>query len=174
METTEKQESQKTVVAFVAGLLIGGLLVWVFSSSPADAPKEEGANETETTETTDTTNETPTTNETTTTETETTSETTVGGTVSVADQEAGSKVELGALSFPTKTGWVAVRDANGILGAARFDVDGGLVPTAVNLLRPTVKGETYTVVFFNENGDKKFSSMTDTLIEGVSDTLVAK
>lgn len=175
METTEKQESQKTVVAFVAGLLIGGLLVWVFSSSPADAPKEEGADETETTETANTTNEEATTNETTTTtNTETSSETTVGGTVSIADQTAGTKVELGTLSFPAKTGWVAVRDESGILGAARFDIDGGLVPTAVNLLRPTVKGETYTVVFFNENGDKKFSSVTDTLISGVSDTLVAK
>jgi hypothetical protein len=34
MSEAEKQEGQKTVVAFITGLLIGGLLVWVFSSSP--------------------------------------------------------------------------------------------------------------------------------------------
>ena len=34
MSEQEKQESQKTIVAFAAGLLIGGLLVWVFAGSP--------------------------------------------------------------------------------------------------------------------------------------------
>ena len=36
MSEAEKQESQKTVVAFITGLLIGGLLVWVFSATPED------------------------------------------------------------------------------------------------------------------------------------------
>ena len=33
MTEQEKKENQKTVVAFAAGLLIGGLLVWVFGGS---------------------------------------------------------------------------------------------------------------------------------------------
>ena len=34
MDESNKQEGQKTVVSFIAGLLIGGLLVWVFSDAP--------------------------------------------------------------------------------------------------------------------------------------------
>ena len=35
----EKQEGQKTIVSFIVGLLIGGLLVWAFSGPEASAPK---------------------------------------------------------------------------------------------------------------------------------------
>ena len=38
MSEQEKKENQKTIVAFAAGLLIGGLLVWVFGGS-ADTKK---------------------------------------------------------------------------------------------------------------------------------------
>ena len=40
MSEKEVNDSQKTVVAFIAGLLVGGLLVWVFSDTPAQAPSE--------------------------------------------------------------------------------------------------------------------------------------
>ena len=36
-----KEESQKTVVSFVVGLLIGGLLVWAFSGAPKNDPKAD-------------------------------------------------------------------------------------------------------------------------------------
>ena len=39
MAEQQKEESQKTVVSFVVGLLIGGLLVWAFSGKGGDAPK---------------------------------------------------------------------------------------------------------------------------------------
>ena len=37
-EETTQTDGQKTVVAFVAGLLVGGLLVWIFNDTPAEAP----------------------------------------------------------------------------------------------------------------------------------------
>ena len=37
----EKQEGQKTVVSFIVGLLIGGLLVWAFSGPSVDAPEDK-------------------------------------------------------------------------------------------------------------------------------------
>ena len=40
MSEQETQESSKTVVSFTVGLIVGGLLVWVFSGSPEQAPTE--------------------------------------------------------------------------------------------------------------------------------------
>lgn len=34
-------EEQKSVVAFICGLLVGGLLVWIFSWSPDEEPEVE-------------------------------------------------------------------------------------------------------------------------------------
>jgi hypothetical protein len=166
MSEVEKQEGQKTVVAFIAGLLIGGLLVWVFSSSePAVAPTTgdtaQEVGEVSNTNSNTNSNNTSTTNE---SETETTepavAELPVGeGAIMVADQSAGSVVTISSASFPVADGWVAIRDYNngmvgGILGAARFSQSQGLVPTEVELVRPEgiEAGKTYAAVFFTEDG----------------------
>lgn len=179
---TEKQERQKTVVAFIAGLLIGGLLVWVFTSAPASAPVEEGVMEDDessevesggividgSSESEDDTVATP-------DETPEPTNGVVAGSNSaleVSDQSAGGQVVLGDVSYPTQQGWVVVRDyENGmslrILGAARYDVDAGLTPDSVKLVRATEAGKTYKVVFYTEDGDNNFNTRTDFQVEGI-------
>lgn len=189
MSDEEKQESQKTVVAFVAGLLIGGLLVWVFSGTPAQTP-------------TDTSDTTPTTEVQTgnisedeeaseditvdnaaavVTATPTpASEMEVGeGSITVNNQPAGNSVTLDTATFPTTDGWVAVRSyPNGqlgsILGAARYSKEQGLIPESVELLVPTSAGRTYAVVFFTEDGDREFNLANDVQIDGILTTFTAQ
>ena len=182
MSEQEKQESQKTVVAFVAGLLIGGLLVWIFSSSPNDAmapdTSDDAANIEETTDSVMTSDdevksddvETP----------DTTPELITGeGKVVLGEQPAGSVVSFESVTFPVDEGWVAIRTYNddklgSILGASRFSKEQGLVPETVQLLAPTTAGRKYAVVFFSENGDRTFNLANDAQIEGVFSAFTAK
>ncbi len=173
MSEVEKQESQKTVVAFITGLLIGGLLVWVFSSTPeeAKAPKVES---------TDTAEETK-------TEVAESTEKTTGvaktdvigeGSLAVAEQKAGGVVTLGATKFPTKNGWIVVRDymdgmPGNILGAARYSADEGLAPTTVELMRNTTVGSSYQVVFYTNEGETGFTLGEDKPIDGIATTFKA-
>jgi hypothetical protein len=181
MSEAEKQESQKTVVAFITGLLIGGLLVWVFSSSPKNETVQ-GVEEATTEKSADTNvtanSETKTVTASQATETAATKEVTGKGSVSVVDQKAGSVVTLAKSEFPTKNGWVVVRDymdgvPGNILGASRYGADEGLVPTEVSLLRNTAAGSSYQVVFYTDNGDKVFDLGDDTVIDGISTTFKA-
>ena len=93
------------------------------------------------------------------------------GSISVSDQAAGSVVMIDDVVYPASEGWVGVRDylANGelgyVLGAARFSTEQGLLPKEVTLLRATTAGETYAVVFYTDNGDRKFILDDDTMIE---------
>jgi hypothetical protein len=181
MSEVEKQEGQKTVVAFITGLLIGGLLVWVFSSSPEVAPTDKGDG-TQTEESTsgvkgdDTTLSTDTTVK---TNTEIKKpEVTGDGKLVVANQKAGASVSLSDVQFPTDSGWVVVRDyvdgvSGSVLGAARYNTVDGLLPKEVTLLRSTEKDKTYQVVFFTESGDMKFSSKDDRMIDGTAVTFKA-
>ncbi len=183
MSEAEKQEGQKTVVSFITGLLIGGLLVWVFSSSPESTPTTE-PEETPTEETTDAgTNTDAVTSESTTItvpkQTVTTAPVATGkGVLTVTDQTAGNVVTLGATTYPNENGWIVVRDykdnvSGKILGASRFATKDGLTPATVNLLRPTIKGSEYQVQFYTEDGDKKFDTKTDTVVSGGEATFKA-
>lgn len=190
MAEAEKQEGQKTVVAFIAGLLIGGLLVWVFSSSPSETPVDEVTDtDTESVDSTENaasasgaqTSATRTSGgETTDTDDETEDAPVVGdGSFEIDDQTAGSVVALADVEFPENAGWIAVRDfeneiAGRILGAARFNITDGLVPDSVNLLRATEAGKTYQVVFYSENGDKRFDTKTDTVMEETAAVFTAE
>ncbi len=178
MSEAEKQEGQKTVVSFITGLLIGGLLVWVFSSSPetVKAPETE---ETATEEST-TSNDTVENAQVVEVSKENIPAQKISevGSVKVSDQSAGTVVSLGMTTFPGENGWVVVRDyvdgAQGkILGAARYSVADGLAPTSVELIRPTIKGSIYQVMFYTESGDKKFGTPADTAIEGGETTFKA-
>ncbi len=179
MSDQEKQEGQKTVVSFVSGLLIGGLLVWAFSGSPKEekmTPTDEEATTSEVAGETE--GET-------TTEGATEGETKGGdmmigdGALNVNDQPAGASVALESATFPTAEGWVAVRiysdeQLGSILGAARFSEEQGLVPTSVDLLAPTVAGREYAVVFYSEDGNREFNLDGDLIVEGGMTTFTAQ
>lgn len=176
MSEAEKQESQKTVVAFITGLLIGGLLVWVFSSTPDEKKKpEEKTTDTEQVTETEEVKATETAEK---AEVKKVSEVTGTGSLTVVDQKAGKVVTLGKTEFPSKKGWVVVRDymdgtPGNVIGAARYASEEGLVPTAVELVRETVAGSSYQVSFYNDMGDAGFSSAEDTQINGATATFKA-
>lgn len=177
MSEVEKQESQKTVVAFITGLLIGGLLVWVFSSTPEEAkqPVVETGDE----KSADITKQEGTSDEEKKSESVASVEYTGEGKITVTDQKAGALVALGALTFPAKSGWVVVRDykdmvPGNVLGAARFNSDEGLVPTSVELIRNTVAGNTYQIVFYSNTGAIDFKLGEDTVIDGPSASFKAQ
>lgn len=172
MSEQEKQDSQKTIVAFAAGLLIGGLLVWVFGGTPkTDKPTDKKVEDQKSVEL------------------NTSEEATEGDAEKAAEEKpamqvgegkieldavkAGMTVALKSAVFPTDEGWVGVRDyadgkQGGILGAARYSKVQGLIPKEVSLLRPTKSGNEYTIVFFKENGDRTFNSSKDIQVEGFS------
>ncbi len=172
MSDQEKQEGQKTVVSFVSGLLIGGLLVWAFSGEPReDAPADTGAEDNAATEAAPATEggEDAATEDT--KGGDTAAVMNVGeGALNVEDQAAGARVQLASATFPTDNGWVAVRtytdgQMGSILGAARYSKEQGLVPTEVVLLAPTVAGREYAVVFFSEDGNREFNLDGDAQLE---------
>ena len=177
------QDSKKTVVAFVAGLIIGGLLVWLFSGSPeATAPEKTSADKkgsmTAVEEKLDAAQEEN-------TDTKTT-EALIDGNLAftVANQSAGMTVALGEVRYPSVEGWIVVHDDAGgelgwALGAARYNTDIGLRPDHVELLRATEAGKTYHVVYYTEDGDRMFDLKLDTpmSVEGgelLSATFVAQ
>ncbi len=182
MSEVEKQESQKTVVAFITGLLIGGLLVWVFSSSPEDKVKQDVKDDTTKTEETTKTDEKIKTDGTedikigdvTTPAPQVTGE----GSIEVTDQKAGSLVVLGALKYPATSGWVVVRDykdtvPGNVLGAARYDTVAGLIPTSIELVRNTISGNSYQVVYYTNSGVLDFKLGEDVVVNGPSATFKA-
>lgn len=182
----EKQEGQKTVVSFVVGLLIGGLLVWAFSG-PAEEGKKADTKKTtsEKVENKDADEETKVEEE---TATETVTEVKdepkpvlpVGeGKITVENQAAGTVAKLAAATYPVGEGWVGVRDyQNGqlgaLLGVARFSEEQGLVPSEVVLQRATKAGSEYAVVVYQENGDRKFNLAEDSQIDNVFSTFTAQ
>jgi len=83
--------------------------------------------------------------------------------ISVLDQSAGKSVNVDSVTLP-KLGWVAVQDEKEwVLGAARVEA-GTHEDVTVKLLRATEKGETYKVVLYVDDGDKKFDLHKDTVI----------
>lgn len=181
----EKQEGQKTVVSFVVGLLIGGLLVWAFSG-PADENKAKDTKNDAKTEQMDDTDDMTTDEEGMSEEvdnvvTETPKATLpVGeGKVTVEGQTAGKVVSLSGATYPVAEGWVGVRDyQNGqlgsLLGAVRFSEEQGLVPSEIVLQRATTAGNEYAVVIYRENGDRQFNLAEDVQIDTIFSTFTAK
>jgi hypothetical protein len=166
MSEVESQDSKKTLVAFVVGLLIGGMLVWAFGGSSSETPK-------------DATNETEVATEEPTSETESTDGGLAVGTADIktGNQVAGAVVKIESATYPHEEGWIAVRDYTDgkegfVLGAARFSKADGLVPSEVVLLRPTVAGNTYALSIYKENGDNKWGN--DEKVDGVFGTFTAE
>lgn len=165
----DKEKRQKTVVAFVAGLLIGGLLVWVFTMAPEEEKKVETKKTPDTKETVvDTSKNVPRVEDEATPEPAMTS--TEDGALRVENQGAGTRVALASFDMPVDAGWVVVHEvrADGTLGnalgAARFSQAEKLTPTAVELLRTTVSGKTYHAVVYADNGNKVFDLKQDMVV----------
>lgn len=175
MSEQEKQENQKTIVAFAAGLLIGGLLVWVFGGTPkAESPTVQESDGT-TMEQTDAQDKVGGVSK----EVDTVDSPdaviqalpTGDGEIDVASQKAGNIVTLDSAVFPNDEGWIGVRDyvngqLAGLLGVVRFSKEQGLVPEEIVLQRATQTGNSYAVVFYSDNGDRIFSLADDVQIEG--------
>lgn len=185
-ETNQNQEGQKTIVAFIVGLLVGGLIVWMFSSPTTEAPT--------------TTDEAVTTNEDVSngeeqengngndngTEDDAAPATTptptleVGeGEVEVNNQPAGNRVALDAVTFPLTEGWIGVRDytndrLGGLLGVMRFSEAEGLVPEEIVLQRATESGMEYAIVFYTASDVPGFNLANNRQVEGVFATFMAE
>lgn len=189
MSEGEKQEGQKTIVAFVAGLLIGGLLVWVFGSSPSSQPADQDTEDTQQTQNAD--DEDENTNEDANDDDDDSDVApstdddkgpimqTGDGRIEVSDQAAGFAVELESATFPNDEGWIGVRDyvngqMGGLLGVVRFSKEQGLVPETVVLQRATEPNKTYAVVFYTESGDREFNLAQDVQVDNVFTTFTAQ
>lgn len=185
----EKQDGQKTLVAFVVGLLIGGMLVWAFSGPSGDDHKDHDDQEQEMSEEMSDSDEGQMNEE----GSEESSEAngsgnetaeipqlSVGeGEVVVTDQPAGMSVDLTSATYPVSEGWIGVRDFNNeqlglILGVVRFSESQGLIPSEITLQRATQPGNTYAVVIFTEDGDFDFSLAGDVQIDTIFDTFTAQ
>ncbi len=177
----DKQEGQKTIVSFIVGLLIGGLLVWAFSGPAVDAPsKDKNDNKAEEAMETESEEEAEVEEETTTEAAPEAPVLQVGeGKVDVTDQSAGTSVTLNGATYPVSEGWIGVREytdgrLGGLLGVARFSEEQGLVPNAVQLQRATVVGKEYAVVVYTESGDRQFSLANDVQLDSVFATFTAQ
>lgn len=182
-----QQDGQKTLVAFIVGLLIGGMLVWAFSGPEANAPEATTDSDTEeTAETEESTEETAAnTNDTDESDSSTPEETSTAqlsvgdGNIVVSDQAAGMSVDLDGTTYPVSEGWVGVRDYTDgnlgyIKGVVRFSESQSLVPDEIVLQQPTVAGREYAVVVFEEDGDYDFSTAGDVQIPEIFDTFTAQ
>ena len=178
----ETQDGQKTIVAFVVGLLIGGLLVWAFSGPTTAAPTidVDEATESEPTETEGEGSEETADSDEATAEAVPRPELRVGdGEVTVNDQAASASITLESATYPVSEGWIGVREYNNdqlgyILGVVRFSESQGLVPDAIALQRATTPGTRYAVVIFTENGDFEFNLAADVQIDTIFETFVAQ
>jgi len=175
----QTQDSSKTLVAFVVGLLIGGMLVWAFSGPSADNSNQEAMTE----DTTEAVEETQAATDQAATESETATEAptlVVGdGAVEVQDQPAGTSVSLDRATYPIEEGWIGVRDYNNgqlsfIKGVVRFSAAAGLVPQDIVLQVPTQTGQEYAIVMFSDNGDNAFNPAGDVQIDQIFATFTAQ
>lgn len=182
MAAEEQQDGQKTLVAFIVGLLIGGMLVWAFGGGEATAPNTTNNDDKNSAEVGDVNvekaDDASVVSEVA-TEIKTPALQVGEGAVVVADQKASAAVALASATYPVSEGWIGVREYNNdqlgyILGVVRFSESQGLVPNEIVLQRPTTAGNRYAVVIYTENGDFDFSLADDVQIDTIFDTFIAQ
>jgi hypothetical protein len=176
MVDLNNKDSQKTIVAFVVGLLIGGIIVSAFSGNDKATEKmaeketeevmsEEKAME-ESMEEKDEVTSAPT--------------LTVGeGNIVINNQAASRLIAIESATYPVSEGWIGVRgyeneDLGRILGVVRFSESQGLVPENIILQTDTIAGRNYAVVIFTEDGDFDFNLAGDVQIDTIFDTFTAE
>ncbi len=112
MAAEEQQDGQKTLVAFIVGLLIGGMLVWAFGGGEATAPNTTNNDDRDSAEVGDV-NVEKADDASVVSEVATDIKTPalqVGdGAVVVADQKASATVALASATYPVSEGWIGVR-----------------------------------------------------------------
>jgi hypothetical protein len=181
MAEETQQDGQKTIVAFIVGLLIGGMLVWAFSGPASEAPtmveEESEVTTPEASESEDTDEAVA--DDVTSSETPTPTLAVGDGDIVVVDQPAGLSVALDSATYPVSEGWVGVREFDNerlgfILGVVRFSESQGLVPEEIILQRSTTPGRDYAVVVFTEDGDFDFNLANDVQIDTIFDTFTAQ
>lgn len=169
---------------FVIGLVIGAVLVWIFTGTKADNSDKVNMEDNVSTttsmldDTTEVEGETPVKSEDLLASSESavikTEVSSGNNSLTVKDQSAGMVVNIDSLEVSAST-WVAVHEErNGtlgnILGARRFEP--GMKSGVVELLRATVSGGTYHAVMYRDNGDREFNKTTDTKITNVAGSLI--
>ena len=164
------EETQKTLVAFVVGLLIGGMLVWAFSG-PSDKKEATDETETEKTETVELNSDE---------NKEEAGKLSVGeGNIVVKDQPASKAIVMENATYPVSEGWVCVREYTDdklgyILGVNRFSESQGLVPENIELVVSTTPGKKYAIVVYKEDGDFDFNLAGDVQIDQIFSTFTAQ
>lgn len=154
--------------AFIAGLIIGALLSFVwFKTEKRPAPSRVSVS-TITTPTETTTRPLSTTSTATLEQAETIHN--AGGILSIDDQPAGVSVAITQAQVSSDQ-WVVIRESkNGqpgnVLGAARFV--GGATSGSVELLRAMSAGATYYGAIYKDNGDRTFSLADDAPVRDAS------
>ncbi len=186
MTDVQKEEGKKTIISFVVGLLIGGILVWAFTGGEkAEAPatqNQDGAEmnaDDKNNEANDESNDEEMGDEEVQGAQTSTDLPRGDGSVSIKDQAASSRIAMASASYPISEGWIGVRDytnenLGGILGVVRFSESQGLIPDDIILQRPTVADKTYAVVIFTENGDRVFNSANDVQLPTIFATFKAE
>ena len=166
------EDSQKTLVAFVVGLLIGGMLVWAFSG-PSDKKDAKDEMETEKTEMVDSNKDEMKSED-------GTPKLSVGdGDIVVKDQAASKSIVMEKATYPVAEGWVGVREYTDdklgyILGVNRFSESQGLVPENIELVTSTIPGKKYAIVVYKEDGDFDFNLAGDVQIDEIFSTFTAE
>lgn len=177
------EENKKTVVAFITGLLVGGLLVYIFANPAEKAAVVENSTDNDVEEIENIIDDEEVTDVATSVISTTSTSPSIAprgdGSIEVSNQEASDVVVLDSVSYPSNSGWVGVRDYEngqliGLLGVSRWNTEEGLLPKNINLLRSTEAGKTYAVVFFSDNGDKEFSLANDVQFSDISATFIAE
>lgn len=168
MQEEMNQDNQKTIVSFVVGLLIGGLLVWAFSGpedTHKDVEKESDDDSAMVLDEKDSSDD---------------EMMVVGdGKILINDQPASAMIAIESAEYPVAEGWIGVRtyengELTNILGVNRFSQSQGLVPEEIELVTPTMSGKTYAIVVYEEDGDFDFSLSGDRQLDVIFDTFTAE
>lgn len=178
-EQEKREESQKTLVAFVVGLLIGGMLVWAFTGPDKDDnDKMLGDDDTEMASSTDDMDDDD--KDDAMVDDKKMEKLNVGeGDIQINDQAASKAISMKSAEYPLKEGWIGVREYDNdklgkVLGVNRFSESQGLIPEKIELLHSTTPGHKYAIVIYEEDGDFDFDFAKDKQLETVYDTFMAK
>lgn len=160
----------KIISSFVVGGIIGLLFLWIgwtyFQTPMLYLPRESSVPETLLATSTAASHITSTT---TTTQLILANATTTPK-IQIQTQKAGKTVFINTVVF-TKDGWVAVHTQKGkFIGKAlgvRYEKSGTQNNISIPLLYPTIKGRTYWIVLYTDNGDGLFNPSDDTVVRSI-------